>query len=340
MKVIDLEAHFASREYMEYVRSREGMPGSPGLSREGMPGGPPGLSREGMPRTPRASQIRDGLDLGEGRLKVMDAVGIDMQVLSVAPPNVQQFEASEGTAWSRKVNDELSAAVKKYPDRFIGLAAVAPQSPGEAADELERAVTELGLKGVCIRSHARDEYLDDRKYWVIFERAEKLDVPIYLHPAIPSKDMLKPYADYGLSGPVLGFAADLALHTMRLIFSGMLDTYPKLKIILGHMGEGLPFWLSRIDFAWLRPNLREKLAIERRPSEYIKTNFTITTSGMFFQPALICAYLALGADKITFAVDYPHEENEKALQFMKEAPICDSDKEKIYHLNAERLFKL
>ena len=319
MKVIDLEAHFNSHEYAQYLHSRGERPEGP------------------------APQLQESLlDLGEGRLKVMDAVGIDMQALSLGSPNVQLFEASEGTAWSRKVNDELSAVIRKYPDRFIGLAAVAPQSPDEAADELERAVTELGLKGVCIKSHARDEYLDDRKYWVIFERAEKLDVPIYLHPTIPSKDMLKPYDDYGwlLTGPVLGFAADLALHTMRLIFSGLFDKYPKLKIILGHMGEGLPFWLFRLDFFWLRSNVREKPALERKPSEYIKTNFTITTSGMFFQPALICAYLALGADKITFAVDYPHEENEKALQFMKEAPICDSDKEKIYHLNAESLFRL
>jgi len=272
----------------------------------------------------------------------MDAAGIDMQVLSLTTPHINLFEASEGTTWSRKVNDELSAVVKKYPDRFVGLAAVAPQSPGEAADELERAVTELGLKGVCIHSHARNEYLDDRKYWAIFERAEKLDVPIYLHPTTPSAAILKPYADYGfpLYGPVLGFAADVALHTMRLIYSGLFDRYPKLQIILGHMGEGLPYWLSRLDFFWLRPWVEAKPAIERKPSDYIKTNFTITTSGMFFQPALICAYLALGADKITFAVDYPYEDNEEAVQFMKETLICDSDKEKIYHLNAERLFKL
>jgi len=330
MKVIDLEAHFTSREYVEYVRSRGERPKGPAPQRRGeRPKGPASQPQERL------------LDLGEGRLKVMDAAGIDMQVLSLTTPHINLFEASEGTVWSRKVNDELSAVVKNYPDRFVGLAAVAPQSPDEAADELERAVTELGLKGLCINSHARDEYLDDKKYWVIFERAEKLDVPIYLHPTIPSKDMLKPYTDgFALEGPVLGFAAEVALHTMRLIFSGLFDRYPKLKIILGHMGEGLPFWLFRLDFFWLRSNVREKPAIERKPSEYIKTNFTITTSGMFFQPALICAYLALGADKIAFAVDYPPEKNEKALQFMKEAPICDSDKEKIYHLNAERLFKL
>ncbi|MFC1892214.1 amidohydrolase family protein, partial [Thermodesulfobacteriota bacterium] len=280
------------------------------------------------------------LDTGEGRLKFMDDAGVDMQVLS--GHGVQSLESSDGIEWSKKANNKLSEVVEKHPDRFIGLASVAPQSPDEAVEELERAVKELGLKGLCIQSHARDEYLDDRKYWPIFEMAEKLDVPIYLHPAIPSKAILKPYADQGfyLSGPVLGFAADLALHTMRLIHSGLFDMYPKLKIILGHMGEGLPYWLPRLDFYWTEPHVSEDLPIKKKPSEYIKTNFTITTSGLFFQPALICAYMALGADKIAFAVDYPHEDTEKALRFIKEAPICDSDREKICHLNAEKLFKL
>jgi len=320
LKVIDLEAHFRTKEYAEYMHSREGTRGAP-----------------------QASKIDDILlDLGEGRLQHMDETGIDTQVLSFTTPGIHLSDASEGMAWSRRVNDELSEAVKKYPDRFIGLATIAPQSPDEAADEIERAVMKLGLKGVCILSHARNEYLDDRKYWAIFERAEKLDVPIYIHPTTPSTAILKPYADYGsiFSGPVLGFAADVALHTMRLIFSGLFDRYPKLQIILGHMGEGLPYWLPRLDFHWQREWVEEKPAIERKPSEYLKANFTITTSGLFFQPAFICSYLALGADKITFAVDYPYEDTKEALQFMKETPICDSDKEKIYHLNADRLFKI
>ena len=318
MKIIDLEAHFSIQEYNEFLSNKKQL----------IPG----------PRGP--SRINDSLlDLGEERLKTMDTAGIDMQVLSQGV-GVQILEPSEGTAWSRRVNDELSDVVGKYPDRFIGLASVAPQSPDEAAGELERAVTELGLKGLCLLSHARDEYLDDKKYWVIFEMAEKLDVPIYLHPAIPSKAILKPYADYQLSGPALGFAADLALHSMRLIHSGLFDKYPRLKIILGHMGEGLPYWLPRLDFFWTEPHITENQTIAKKPSEYIKSNFFITTSGLFFQPALICAYLALGADKIMFAIDYPHEDTDKALQFMNEAPINDSDKVKIYHTNAESLFKL
>lgn len=337
MRVIDLEAHYCTQEYIEYLCSRREMP------REDLDGNIVRLWYSDELCSPRSLNLEARLlDLGEARLKDMDAVGIDTQVISLASPSIQLFEASEGIAWARQVNDKLSKVVKKYPDRFIGLASVAPQSPDEAADEIERAITELGLKGVVIQSHARNEYLDDKKYWVIFERAEKLGAPIYLHPAIPSTAILKPYADYGLplAGPVLGFAADLTLHIMRLIYSGLFDRYPKLKIILGHLGEGLPFWLQRLDFYWLKKWVQERPTIEKKPSEYLKTNFTITTSGMFFQPAFICSYLALGADRIAFAVDYPYEDTEEALQFMKEAPICDSDKEKICHLNAERLFNL
>jgi 2,3-dihydroxybenzoate decarboxylase len=127
---------------------------------------------------------------------------------------------------------------------------------------------------------------------------------------------------------------------MRLIYSGLFDKYPKLQVILGHLGEGLPYWLPRLDFVFLKPWVGQKPNIQRKPSDYLKANFMITTSGIFFQPALLCACLALGADRIAFAVDYPYEPTEEALHFMKEAPICDEDKEKIYHRNAERLFKL
>lgn len=318
MKIIDLEAHFNIQKYNEFLSNKELL----------IPG----------PRGP--SRINDCLlDMGKERLKTMDTTGIDIQVLSQSV-GVQILEPSEGTAWSKRVNNELSDVIDKYPDRFIGLASIAPQSPDEAAGELERAIMELGLKGLCILSHARDEYLDNKKYWVIFEMAEKLDVPIYLHPAIPAKGILQPYTDYQLSGPALGFAADLALHSMRMIQSGLFDRYPGLKIILGHMGEGLPYWLPRLDFSWTEPHKSDNQTIAKKPSEYIKSNFFITTSGMFFQPAFICAYLALGADKIMFAIDYPYEDTDKALQFMSGAPISDVDKAKIYHTNAESLFKL
>ena len=139
---------------------------------------------------------------------------------------------------------------------------------------------------------------------------------------------------------VPGFAADVSLHTMRLIYSGLFDKYPKLQVILGHLGEGLPYWLPRLDFAFLKPWVGSRPNIQRKPSEYLKNNFIVTTSGIFFQPALMCAFLALGADRISFAVDYPYESTQEAPHFLKEAPIADADKEKIAHLNAEKLFKL
>lgn len=337
MKIIDLEAHFYTRSYIEYLGKRKVVP------REVVQGDIIKLWYDDKLWAPRSFQLQDRLlDLGEGRIKEMDAAGIDMQVISLTNPNVQLFEPEEGSRWAKIVNDEVSAVLKKHPDRFIGLATVAPQSPEGAADELERAVTDLGFKGVVIQSHSRNEYLDDKKYWCIFERAERLDVPIYIHPIVPATSIRGPFADYGypLSGPILGFAVDVSLHVMRLIYSGLFDEYPNLKIILGHLGEGLPYWLPRLDFYWKKKWVDKPPPIGARPSEYLKKNFTVTTSGIFFQPAFMCSYLALGADRITFAVDYPYEETDEALEFMAAAPISDLDKEKIYHLNAEKLFKL
>lgn len=313
MKIIDLEAHFVTKEFADYTK---------------MP----------IPSNHRL------LDMGEGRLNDMDSAGIDMQVISLfqAPdiPHVQNFEVSESKKWARYTNDELSVAVKKYPNRFIGLAAIPIQSPEDAVEELKRAIMELGLKGVCLVSNALGEYFDDEKYWEIFRTAEKLDVPVYLHPTAPSATIAGGYTGYpDLMGAPHGYHMEVSLHVMRLIYSGLFDRYPKLKMILGHMGEGLSFWLPRIDFAW-KGSIIPKPDIEKKPSEYIKRNFTVTTSGMFFQPALICTYLAMGANTLAFAVDYPPEDNETAVQFIKAAPISDCDKEKICHTNAEKLFHL
>jgi len=338
MKIIDLENHFFTKDYIHYLRNRK-VPPKETEQEDGLT-----MWYNDVLCSPRSFEMENKLlDLGEARLKEMDEKGITIQALSLSPPGVQCFEPAEGTAWAKKVNDELAKVVKRHPDRFVGLACIAPQSPDEAADELERAVSELGMKGVNIESHARNEYLDGKKYRSIFKRAEKLDVPIYLHPEIPSTSILKGYADdYGfeLAGPPHGYGADLALHSMRLIYSGLFDEHPKLKIILGHMGEGLPFWLTRMDAYWIKPWKGKKPRIEKRPSEYVKTNFTITISGMFFVPAFLCSYLALGADRIAFAVDYPYERTEEAVRFIKEAPISDLDKEKICYSNAARLLRI
>jgi len=329
VKIIDMEAHFLTQDFADYLRNME-IPGMPG----------------GQGPTRSASEEARFIDLGEGRIGEMVEAGIDMQVLSLYVPadayrRIQMFEPADAKIWSQRTNDELAEAVNKYPDRFIGLASIPAQSPDDAAEEIERAITKLGLKGVNITSHARNEYLDDKKFRVIFETAEKLDVPIYLHPAYPSSAIASAFTDYGgvLVSATYGFAVEVSIHVLRLIMSGLFDEYPKLKFIIGHMGEGLPYWFSRIDFAWRRQRMNRP-PIKKRPSEYIKTNFTITTSGMFYIPALMCAYASMGPDKITLGIDYPVENIGEALQFMKDAPICDEDKEKIYHANAEALFQL
>jgi 2,3-dihydroxybenzoate decarboxylase len=238
MKKITIEEHFAIQEQLDASQAIiEGKYPVPEVIQEEKM-----LDRELPFLYPsiRQDTVNRLLDMGEGRLQEMDNNGIDMQVLSLVSPGVQVFDAATGTAMARKANDRLAEAVSKYPKRFAGFASVAPQNPSEAAKELERAVKELGLKGVLINSHTKGEYLDDKKYWVILEMAERLDVPVYIHPRCPSPDMIKPYLAYrGLASAILGFAAEVSLHAVRLICSGVFDQFPRLNIILGHCGEAM-----------------------------------------------------------------------------------------------------
>lgn len=270
----------------------------------------------------------------EKRLTDMDSAGIDMQVLSPLPFH-EGFDAVEGLSMSRITNDEISGIIRKYPERFAGLAGLAAQDPEGAAGELERAVTELGLKGGIVYSHIKGEYLDDQKFWVIFETAEKLGVPIYLHPKEPSPQMIKPYQAYpGLDGAMWGYAAEAGLHAMRLICSGVFDRYPNLKIILGHLGESLPYWLWRMD------QHAVDMPATRKPGFYVKNNFYVSTSGMFWPPAIQFACTALGVDRVLFAVDYPSESNIEAVGAINALSVSRPEKERIFYRNAETLFRL
>ncbi len=339
MKKIDIEAHFVTEEYVNYMLSRTEAPREERDEKAIRQWLTPELV------VPRSVVFENKLlDFSNERIAEMDEAGVDIQLVSLVLPGCEQFEASEGTAVARKANDELCRIINKQPNRFCGMAALAPQDPEGAAQELERAVKELGFKGTQINSNARGEYLDDKKYWCIFEKAESLGVPIYIHPCVPSPCMAKPYIEYGmaLSGPPLGFGAEVILHAMRLIYSGVFDKYPGLQIVLGHLGEGLPFWLDRIDFFWSKPwsEKSNRPQISKKPSDYVKANFSVTTSGMFFMPALMATYLALGADRMIFASDYPYEDSRQAAKAVEAMPICDTDKEKIFHLNVEKLFKL
>ncbi|MFC1901980.1 amidohydrolase family protein [Chloroflexota bacterium] len=321
MKIIAVEEHITTPELMTFSRAISGTVQLPDF----------------LAQADERARVDDKAHI-EKRLKEMDEAGIDMQVLS-SGPDFQEGDASEATPLAMKLNDKIAEIIEEYPERFSGFAVIDPQDPVTAANELERAVKELGLKGTMIKSHVRGEYLDEQKYHVILERAEKLNVPIYLHPREPSPDMIKPYLTYPeLTGAMWGFAADGGLHAMRLIFGGIFDKYPGLKIILGHMGEFIPFELWRIDNRWLKDPCAKRL--KKTPGQYFKENFYVTTSGMFSQPVLQLCCEVLGPDRILFAVDFPHESDIEAVQFIESASINANDKEKIGHLNIERLLGL
>ena len=291
---------------------------------------------------PGARMVHSRLvDVGAGRIAQMDADGIDMAVLSITSPGVQAFDAVTATRLARDANDALAAAVKQHPTRFAGLAAVAPQYPAGAAQELQRAAQTLGMKGFLINSHTMGEYLDDAKFWPLFEAAQALDMPLYLHPREPAPSMVAPFLDYGLYFAGFGFAVETSLHAMRLIMCGLFDAFPKLRIVLGHMGEGLPFWLQRIDNRYLlqvKIGAVKKLA--RLPSEYFLENFVITTSGVMSAPALKLSLEVLGVERIMFAADYPYESVAEGVAFMDTVDITEAQRAQIYAGNAERYFRL
>lgn len=280
------------------------------------------------------------LDIGAGRIAQMDEDGIDVSVLSITSPGVQVFDSETATRLASDANDILAAAVAVNPERLAGLAAIAPQYPGGAAKELERAQV-LGMKGYLINSHTMGEYLDDQKYWPIFEVAEALNMPLYLHPREPSPSMVTPFLDYGLYFAGWGFAVETATHALRLIMCGVFDRFPKLKVVLGHMGEGLPFWLQRIDNRYL---LQVKIGavpkMPKLPSEYFHDHFYITTSGVMSAPALQLSIEVVGEDRIMFAADYPYESVEDGVKFMDEVDITEAQRRKIYSENAIRIFNL
>jgi 5-carboxyvanillate decarboxylase len=281
------------------------------------------------------------LDLGQGRLDAMESDGIDKALLVVSSPGVQIFAPDTGTALARLVNDRLAEAVEAHPEHLAGLAALAPQDPAAAAAELERATRRLGLKGGIINSHTNGEYLDDRKFWAIFEAAQALDAPIYIHPREPSPQMAAPMAMEGFRVG-WGYAVETATHVLRLISAGVFDQFPKLRIVIGHMGEGLPFLLDRIDnrFTWEHAARGATPKIKRLPGDYVRDNIVITTSGMNYTAPLQMAVSVMGIDKILFAADYPFEVVRDSVEAMDAMPLAEADKRKIYQTNAERVFAL
>ncbi len=269
-------------------------------------------------------------DLGDLRIGDMDQTGIARQILSLTSPGVQVFDAPTAVALARSSNDFMVDAIRKHPDRFSGLSAIAPQDPAAAAKELERGVRSLGLKGAIVNSHTRGEYLDDPKFWPIFEAAEALDVPVYIHPNTPSPAMIGPFLERGLDGAIFGFAVETGLHILRIIVSGVFDRFPRLKIVIGHLGEGLPYWLFRIDFMHNRMVTANRYAsvqkLQRKPSDYIRENIYITTSGMAWEPPILYAQSVLGRDRVLYAMDYPYQFVPEEVAVTDNLPISDADK--------------
>ncbi|MGD0024414.1 MAG: amidohydrolase family protein [Xanthobacteraceae bacterium] len=337
---IATEEHFAFPEWFDAFNK---LPASPGVR-----------YLQIFYRNPEFIRKLNDIDV---RLAEMDSAGVDMQLLSLTGPGVQDFDAEQGTAVARLANDRLAAIIKEHPGRFAGLAVVAPQDPKAAAAEVERAMTELGLNGIIIYSYTQGEFLDDPKFWPIFDAAVKYRAPIYLHPDIPPDSMLEPFEKYNMVGALWGFQAECGLHVARMILGGVFDHYPDLQIVLGHMGEGLPYWLFRLDdiFALLMgdeyaPAGRRArtggqapgmVRLKKRPSEYFLSNFHITTSGMFWNPTLDYCVKLLGVEKIIFAVDYPFELSAAGTDWiMNHARLSPTDRAKILHGNAERVFRI
>jgi len=302
------------------------------------PGLEPGFLELISEETQRSRDVvRRMSEVGEERIQAMGDGDIAMAVLSNWAPGVQIFGADEGAELAALSNDRMTEIVAAQPDRFAALATIAPQNPQVAAQEVDRAMSSLNMNGVLINSHTHNEYLDDQKFWPILEACEAHNAPIYLHPRVPSAQMFGPFSEYNMQAPKWGFSMEVSTHVVRIISAGVFDQFPNLKLVLGHMGEGLPFWLHRLDtmsFAEIGNT------IQKRPSDYIKENTVITTSGMGWDPILMLSHTVLGADNILFAVDYPFGSYARDSTWMDAVNLPEADKHKIYSGNAERIFSL
>jgi 5-carboxyvanillate decarboxylase len=257
-------------------------------------------------------------DLDQVRIAHMDEAGIDHQVLALAD------------------------AVKRHPKRFTGMIAVPVQDPQEAAKEIERGVTKLGMHSVVINSHTHGEYLSDPKFWDIFAAAEQHGAPIYLHPNSLPRNMIEPFQECGLDGAIYGFGVETGLHALRIITAGVFDRFPKLQMIIGHMGEALPFWSYRLDYmhqATVRSKRYESIKpLQKKPSDYLRENFYITNSGVAWEPAIKFTQSIVGVDRVLYAMDYPYQYAAEEVQLLDRMDMSAEDKKKFFQTNAQKVF--
>jgi hypothetical protein len=323
MRTITLEEHYATPAFLD----------GPGKK----------LKEQALRFGGRAAKLSEQLcDLGEARIAEMDAAGIDVQVLSLTSPGTEQLDASAANALAREANDRVAEAVRANPTRFAGFASLPTADPQAAVAEMERTIQEYGFKGAMINGHVQGRYLDDKFFWPILECAERLSVPIYLHPTQPPKAVIEAsYAGFSpmvsdmLAGPGWGWHIETAIHVIRLILGGVFDRYPQLQIVAGHMGEGLPFMLQRLDV--MSPAMTR---LNHPISVYLRQNVHYTFSGFNFTPTFLDLLLEVGVDRIMFSADYPYSSMAHARAFLDRLPVSAADKERIAHGNAERLLRI
>ena len=288
------------------------------------------------------------LDFQDKRLRLMDAAGVEIMIASLNAPAIQAIpDTKRATEVAREANDVLAQEIAKRPDRFVGVAALAMQDPDSAAAELERCVEQLGFRGALVNGFSQvgsadtAVYYDLPQYRRFWRAVERLDVPFYLHPRNPLPGSIRAYEGHDwLLGPNWAFHAETAVHALRLIGSGLFDEMPRLQIILGHLGEGLPYYLWRIDNrnSWMKAP--HKYAARKPVADYFRANFHVTTSGHFSTPAMLDAVAELGVDRVMFSVDYPFEDMSEAAEWFDKAAIGEADRRKIGRTNALKLFKL
>jgi 2,3-dihydroxybenzoate decarboxylase len=286
-----------------------------------------------------AELVRLLVDVDELRLEEMDKAGIALTILSQTGPGVQgETDTAAAIRGAAENNDYLASRIARHPTRFAGFAALPMQDPKAAADELERAVKQLGFKGALVNGHTHGRYYDDPAYDIVWERLQALDFPLYLHPIDFPKVPQTLEGFPVIQGASWGWGVETGSHALRLLFGGVFDRFPQLKVVLGHMGEGLPFQRWRYDSRFAAYPFGVKL--KRKPSEYIGTNILITTSGVCSEAALTGAIGEMGAEAVMFSVDYPYESTAIAADFIENSKLDDKTRALVCHGNAERLFKL
>lgn len=283
-------------------------------------------------------------DLDGGRIAEMDAAGIDMQVLSINSPGTEQTDPADVLAVARDANAVLADAIRRHPTRFAGLMALPTAIPDQAASELQRQFGKDGFCGAILNGHCRGRYLDDDFFWPILEAAEALGAPIYMHPTIPPRAVVE--ASFGgfspaetmlLAGPAWGWHIETAVHVLRMIARGVFDRFPGLQIVIGHMGEAIPFMMPRLDKITAALS---GLSCERKPGDYLRENLHYTFGGFNFDSTFANLLAEVGVDRIMFSVDYPYGSMSDARQFLDRIPVSDADRERIAHGNAEKLLRI